>query len=101
MRILTRIDPAGAITLVVAGTINGTCIADFKRALGAARRLRQPIHLDLSEVTLVDRPSLQYLVDLARGEVVLVGCPEYIARWMDREDGSSRASVRQGTENGI
>ena len=86
MRILTRIDPAGATTLVVAGALNGTCIADFKRALSAARRLRQPIRLDLGEVALVDRPSLQYLVDLARGEVMLVNCPEYIARWMNRED---------------
>jgi hypothetical protein len=85
MRILTSVDPAGAITLVVAGTLDGTCLADFKRALGAARRLRQPIRLDLGEVALVDRPSLQYLVGLARGEVMLVNCPEYIARWMDRE----------------
>ena len=54
MRILTSIDPAGATTLVVAGTLNGTCIADFKRALNAARRLRQPIRLDLSEVALID-----------------------------------------------
>ena len=85
MRILTSIDPSGATTLVVAGTINGTCIADFKRALSAARRLRQPIRLDLSDVALIDRPSLQYLVDLARSEVMLINCPEYISRWMDRE----------------
>ena len=85
MRILTSVNPAGATTLVIAGSLDGTCLAHFKRALGAARRLRQPIRLDLSEVALVDRPSLQYLVDLARGEVMLVNCPEYIARWMDRE----------------
>ena len=45
----------------------------------------QVIRLDLSEMTLVDRPGLQYLLDLTCDEVTLVNCPEYIMRWMDRE----------------
>jgi anti-anti-sigma regulatory factor len=82
MRIQTRIDPAGAITFLVEGSVDAACIADFEQAFCAARRLGRVIRLDLSEVTLVDRPGLQYLSDLVDGEVTLVNCPEYVRRWM-------------------
>jgi anti-anti-sigma regulatory factor len=82
MRIQTRIDPAGAITFLVEGRVDAACIADFEQAFGAARRLGRVIRLDLSEVTLVDRPGLQYLSDLEDDEVTLVNCPEYVRRWM-------------------
>jgi hypothetical protein len=85
MRIQTRIDPTGPVTFLVAGKVDAACIADFERAFGAARRLGKVIRLDLSEMTLVDRPGLQYLLDLTCDEVTLVNCPEYIMRWMRRE----------------
>jgi hypothetical protein len=85
MRIQTRIDPTGPVTFLVAGRVDAACIADFERAFGAARRLGKVIHLDLSKMTLVDRPGLQYLVDLASDDVTLINCPEYVIRWMRRE----------------
>jgi anti-anti-sigma regulatory factor len=85
MRIQTRIDPTGPVTFLVAGRVDAACIADFERAFGAARRLGKDIRLDLREVTLVDRPGLQYLIDLACDEVTLVNCPEYVKRWMRRD----------------
>jgi len=85
MHILTRIEPAGSVTLLVRGTIDGASVADVDQAFVAARRLEKPVCLDLAEVALIDRPSLQYLIDLIRSGVRIVNCPDYIARWIERE----------------
>ena len=85
MRIQTRIDPNGPVTFLIAGSVDATCLADFDRAFVAARRLGKVIHLDLSEVTLVDRRGLQYLIDLSCDDVTLINCPDYVKRWMRAE----------------
>jgi anti-anti-sigma regulatory factor len=90
MRIVTRIEPTGAVTLVVAGTFNAVGVADFDRALNDARRLRQPVVLDLSEVRLIDRPTLKYLIDLLQHDVNLVICPDFVEHWIYRESAKER-----------
>ena len=40
---------------------------------------------DMSEVMLVDRPSLQFLAAQAREDIKLINCPEYIEPWISRE----------------
>jgi len=90
MTINTRIDSTGAVTLAVAGTFNATGVADFDRALEAARRLHQPLVLDLTDVKLIDRPTLQYLIDVMEQDIRLVICPDYVEHWIYRE--SSRLS---------
>ncbi|HUK36195.1 MAG TPA: hypothetical protein VLV86_19900 [Vicinamibacterales bacterium] len=82
MRILTRIDPAGPVTLLVSGGVDAPCIADFDRTISAARRLGKDIMVDLSEVTVIDRFGLQYLFDLTNTGVVFVGCLPHVRRWL-------------------
>jgi anti-anti-sigma regulatory factor len=89
MRILTRVEVTGAVTLRVGGILNATNVADFERALEQARRLHRPFVLDLSDVRLIDRPALQYLIDVMRDDGGLVICPEYVERWIDRESAGS------------
>jgi len=86
MRIHTRIEEA-AVTLLVAGTLNAAGVPDFDRALDEARRLRRPVVLDLSNVRLIDRPTLKYLIDLMDHDVKLTVCPDYIEHWIYRESG--------------
>ena len=94
MRIVTRVETTGAVTLAVGGTLNAAAAADLDRALHQARLLCQPIVLDLSEVALIDRPTLEYLIDVTRHDVRLVICPDYVERWLDRE--SSHESAYDG-----
>jgi hypothetical protein len=42
----------------------------------------------MSEVTLVDRPSLQFLAAQSRDHVTLINCPAYIEPWIAREEGA-------------
>ena len=87
MHIQTSIEPSGAVTLAIAGTFNCAGVADFERALDAARRLEQPLFLDLSRITLIDRPTLRYLVDVLRRDVRLVICPPFVEQWIARAEG--------------
>jgi hypothetical protein len=87
MRILTNIEPSGAVMLTIAGTFNGAGVADFERALDAARRLEQPVFLDLTRVRFIDRPTLKYLIDLLHRDVrlAIAICPPSVERWIARE----------------
>jgi hypothetical protein len=85
MRIQTRVEPMGTVTVLVAGTLNATSVAEFDRVLEEARRLEQPVVLDLSHVRLIDRPTLKYLIDLMEHDVRLVICPDYVEQWIQRE----------------
>lgn len=78
MRILTRIDPAGPVTLTVIGGVNAACIADFERAVVSARRLGKRLRVDLSQLTVIDRSCLRYLFELTNTGVTFVGCPPHI-----------------------
>jgi hypothetical protein len=45
--------------------------------------------LDLGKLRLIDRPTIQYVLDLIHGDVrSVVNCPEDVMRWMRREDAS-------------
>jgi len=85
MHIQTNIEPSGAVTLTVGGTFNAAGVADFERALDEARRLSQPVFLDLARIRLIDRPTLRYLIDLLHGDVRLVICPPHVKQWIARE----------------
>ncbi len=84
MRIETRVEDS-AVTLLVAGTLTASAVADFERALDEAKRLQLPIVLDLTFVRLIDRPTLKYLIDVLAHDVRLVVCPDYVEHWMYRE----------------
>jgi ABC-type transporter Mla MlaB component len=84
MQIPTRFDPTGAVILLLAGTLNATCVPDLDRALASAKQLRRSVALDLSRVRLVDRPTLEYLIDVSADDVRFVNCPPYLQYWMRR-----------------
>jgi anti-anti-sigma regulatory factor len=85
VKIATQLDPAGSVTLALAGKCNGGSLGELRRAIDKARRMQKQVVIDLGEVTLVDRPSLQFLAAQLREDVKLINCPEYIEPWISRE----------------
>jgi len=85
MRIQTSVEATGSVTLSIAGTFNSAAVADFERALLQAQRLQQPVFLDLTQVRLIDRPALKYLIDLLNHDIRLVICPAFVEQWITRE----------------
>ena len=90
MQIRTRIEATGVVTLAVAGAFNAMGVADFDRALEYARQLHQPVVLDLSEVRLIDQPTMKYLIHLLQDDVNLVICPDFVEHWIYRESSKER-----------
>jgi anti-anti-sigma regulatory factor len=85
LRIDIKLQTDGDATLTLAGKCNGTSLGELRRAIERARRSHRRVVIDLSEVTLLDRPSLQFLAAQTREDVTLTNCPEYIQPWIYRE----------------
>jgi hypothetical protein len=82
---VAQIDPTGPVMVSLAGKCSGGCLGELRRAIDKARRMQRQIVIDMSEVTLVDRPSLQFLASQIREDIQLVNCPEYIEPWFEKE----------------
>jgi len=85
MAVLIRSGIDGIVTLQLAGTLDMACVADIDRALQCARSTRNPVVLDLGRVRLIDRPTLQYVMDVIRDNVqAVVNCPDHVRGWIGR-----------------
>lgn len=89
MPVIVR-DGIGLVTLQLAGTLDMACVADVDHALASAHRSHQRVVLDLGKVRLIDRPTLQYIIDVIQRDVQsVVNCPDHVRRWMEREQAKS------------
>ena len=70
------------VTILLNGKFSEEALADLDQSLAAARDANRPVVMDLSEVTLIDRKAVQYLVDQRSHNVRLVNCPVYLKRWL-------------------
>ena len=84
LKIESRQEPAGAVRLALTGRMNANSIGELRRAIDRARRHRPHVALDLSEITLIDRASLDFLAELTKGEIELMNCPAYLTPWISR-----------------
>lgn len=75
--------PAGqSITLLLNGRFSEDALPELEQSIAEARGARQHVVIDLSEVTLVDRRTVQYFSEQAVGDVKLINCPIYLLRWI-------------------
>ena len=75
--------PAGwAVTLLLNGKFCEDSLPELEESIAQARVSHVKIYIDLSEVTLVDRKTVQYFSSQAGADVQLVNCPIYLRRWI-------------------
>jgi ABC-type transporter Mla MlaB component len=83
-KITTEPHPAGrSVTLLLNGKFGEDTIPEIEKLIVRARCSHEKIFLDLSEVTLVDRKTVEYFSHASR-DVTLVNCPVYLRRWITR-----------------
>src|SRR5258708_31568888 len=92
MRIAVEAESPATVKLSLLGKINGVALGELRREIERARKNNKDIAIDLSEVTLVDRHSLAFLVEQTQDDVRLVNCPVYLESWVEREK-RDRAAV--------
>lgn len=86
LKIESKPEDMGTVRLTLAGRINANSLGELRRAIDRARRQRaRRIALDLSEITLADRASIDFLIEQRRGEIELIDCPAYLQPWIAGE----------------
>ncbi len=74
------------VTILLNGKFSEDSLAALDESISAARGANRNVVMDLSEVTLVDRKAVQYLVDQTSHNVRIVNCPVYLRRWIKNLD---------------
>ena len=86
LKIESKPEPTGTVRLALSGRMNANSLGEVRRAIDRARRQRpRRVALDLSEITLADRASVDFLSQQSREEIELINCPPYIQAWIARE----------------
>jgi anti-anti-sigma regulatory factor len=70
------------VTLLLNGKFDESSLAELEQSICDATSAQQRVLLDLSEVTLVDRKTVQFFSERASQGVKLVNCPIYLRRWI-------------------
>lgn len=85
-KIESKPEATGTVKLALAGKMHANSLGEIRRAIDRARRQRfRRVTLDLGEITLADRASIDFLAQQSKEEVELVNCPPYLASWIERE----------------
>jgi hypothetical protein len=82
LSIVSRSETEGILRLKLAGKMTAIGIGELRRELDEAKRHRKPVQLDLSEVTLLDRVSADFLNSVSCPMVRFENCPAYLQRWI-------------------
>jgi hypothetical protein len=82
LSIISRTETTDGIRLTLAGRMTANGIGDLRREIDDARRRRKPVHMDLSEITLLDRVSADFLNSVAGPLIRFENCPAYLQRWI-------------------
>jgi anti-anti-sigma regulatory factor len=83
LKIESKPEGTGTLRLALTGRINANSLGELRRAIDRARRQRfRRVALDLSEITLADRASIDFLAQQSREEIELINCPAYLEPWI-------------------
>lgn len=78
---MSKTETREGVQLTLKGKMTANGIGELRREVEAARKNRRVVRIDLSEVTLLDRVSAEFLNStgpLARYE----NCPSYLQPWI-------------------
>lgn len=80
---IQRIIESGTVRLILIGRVSATQLPDLQDLIRS--EAAREVVLDLTEVTLVDREVVQFLVQCEANGLRVTNCPAYIREWMGRE----------------
>jgi anti-anti-sigma regulatory factor len=83
---LQRVIESGMVKLIVIGRIDGAQLPDLQDLILSEGA--RDVVLDLTEVTLVDREVVLFLMQCEVNGLRLTNCPGYIRKWISRESGT-------------
>ena len=84
MSVTIKYDSENHATVYVRESLSVGSIGELRRAMEKVRKEGRNASVNLSDLTLADRSSLQYLASLTKEGTELRDCPPYIATWLDK-----------------
>ncbi|MCX6549796.1 MAG: hypothetical protein NTY02_02115 [Acidobacteria bacterium] len=93
LRVDTRRVTAGALELLVSGTLDAGHVPVIRHAVLEAEALHHGVVLNLGGLVGVDRVGCQALIDLTSHGTRLLNCPPFVRRWI-RDERQSRIHDR-------
>jgi anti-anti-sigma regulatory factor len=84
---IQRVMESGTATFIVIGRISAKHLPELQELFRSEGT--HIVVLNLTEVTIVDREVVRFLVQCEKQGIGLAKCPAYIREWMIREKGSS------------
>jgi anti-anti-sigma regulatory factor len=86
LKIESKPEATGTVRLALTGRMHANSLGELRRAIDRARRKRfSRVALDLSEITLADRASIDFLAQQRREEIDLINCPAYLEAWIAKD----------------
>jgi ABC-type transporter Mla MlaB component len=73
---------SGRVTLALKGNLYAEMLPEVNRFIENNHALEKQVHLDLSEVRLLDREAARFLAEQSGRGVELVNCPLYLTLWI-------------------
>jgi hypothetical protein len=88
---IQRSEQGEGVRFMLSGRIEAEYLSELRRVIEGEER-RGPLTLDLSEVKLVDRDAVSFLVQCEAAGATLENCPVYVREWIAREraEGNNR-----------
>jgi hypothetical protein len=90
LAITRKLEARDGLHLTLQGKMTANGIGELRREVEEARRRRKPVFLDMTEVTLLDRFSAEYLNSIVSHHVHFENCPMYIRPWLNVVNGQTR-----------
>jgi ABC-type transporter Mla MlaB component len=94
---ITLIRNEKGFELRLSGQLTEEYLAELERLLRQARDISSSVHLDLSNVTLVDRAGMLFLLSARGANVTVEHCPSYVSRWIEQEGLCKEIEPRDNT----
>jgi hypothetical protein len=92
---IQKITEAEAVVLCISGRIGADELLELRKLVSTEECAREPVHLDLAGVRLVNQEVVGYLAGQEAKGSRLRNCPAYIREWIERAKANAPC-VRNG-----
>jgi hypothetical protein len=82
---ILKVTEADAVVLCISGRIGADELLELRKLVSSEESEREPVHLDLANVRLVNHQVIEFLACHESRGSHLRNCPGYIREWIERE----------------
>ena len=94
LKITKDAENSDIIRVNLCGRFTGEYVPEVEKALVRNGDKAKKYVLDLTDVTFVDRPAMEFLRAIKSQRIKIENLPSYVTRWIKQEAGNSSSSSK-------